>query len=273
MELLHEVAARLERLPAEQRAAVAGVIERELDRLEEGRATEPAEVNEQDRGALLASEAQIQLIVRRMAAILWTVNTQLQFTSSLGAGLALLGLEPDQIVGMALGDVLGTDDPESPAVRAHQRALAGEAVSYEAELGDHVFESAVEPLMDGGQVVGAIGVAVDTTERRQAEDARQWEAERYRSLVAATAQLVWTADEAGRITSNLAAWSAFTGQTEQDVRGSGWLNAIHADDRERALASWANADTTRQTYETTYRVRRHDGVFRHLLERGVPILE
>ncbi|MBA2364108.1 MAG: PAS domain S-box protein [Chloroflexia bacterium] len=241
MELLHEVAARLERLPAEQRAAVAGVIERELDRLEEGRATEPAEVNEQDRGALLASEAQIQLIVRRMPAILWTVNTQLQFTSSLDAGLALLGLEPDQVVGMALGDVLRT------AVRAHQRALAGEAVSYEAELGDHVFESAVEPLMDEGQVVGAIGVAVDTTERRQAEDARQWEAERYRSLVAATAQLVWTADEAGRITSNLAAWSAFTGQTEQDVRGSGWLNAIHADDRERALASWANADTTRQT--------------------------
>ncbi len=114
---------------------------------------------------------------------------------------------------------------------------------------------------------------MDTTERRQAEEARRWEAERYRSLVAATAQLVWTADAAGRITSDLAAWSAYTGQSEQDVRGSGCLHAIHPDDRERVLAALANANTTRKTYETMYRVRRHDGVYRHLLERGVPLLE
>lgn len=108
----------------------------------------------------------------------------------MGAGLALLGLEPDQVVGLSLYNVLGTDDPESPPIRAHRRALAGEAVSYEAELAGHVLESAVEPLMDEGQIAGAIGVAVDTTEQKQAEDARRWDAERYRSMVAATAWLV-----------------------------------------------------------------------------------
>jgi len=51
-------------------------------------------------------------------------------------------------------------------------------------------ESAVEPLMNEGQIAGAIGVAVDTTEQKQAEDAQRWDAERYRSLVAATAWLV-----------------------------------------------------------------------------------
>ena len=134
--------------------------------------------------------AQVRLIVRRLSAILWTVDTQITFISSMGAGLALLGLEPDQVVGLSLYNVLGTDDPESPPIRAHRRALAGEAVSYEAELAGHVLESAVEPLMDEGQIAGAIGVAVDTTEQKQAEDARRWDAERYRSMVAATAWLV-----------------------------------------------------------------------------------
>lgn len=274
--MLHDVVSRLERLPEEQRAMAAGVIQRELDRLQDGdRRDAPGWVasNQPVRGTLRASEAQLRLIVRRMPAILWTIDTQMTFTSSMGAGLTLLGLEPDEVVGMSLHDFLGTDDPESPSIRAHLRALAGEAVSYESEVAGHAFETAVEPLLDQGRIVGAIGVAVDTTERRQAEEARRWEAERYRSLVAATAQLVWTADAAGRITSDLAAWSAYTGQSEQDVRGSGWLYAIHPDDRERAKAAWANADTTRETYETTYRVRRHDGVYRHLLERGVPILE
>ncbi len=209
-ELLHDVVSRLERLPEEQRAAAAGVIQRELDRLQDGDRRETpgrVEPNERVRGTLRASEAQLRLIVRRMPAILWTIDTKMTFTSSMGAGLALLGLKPDEVVGMSLHDFLGTDDPESPSIRAHLRALAGEAVSYESEVAGHAFESAVEPLLGQERIVGAIGVAVDTTERRQMEEARRWEAERYRSLVAATAQLVWTADAAGRITSDLTAWS------------------------------------------------------------------
>src|SRR5579863_4641553 len=83
--------------------------------------------------------------------------------------------------------------------------------------------------------------------------------ERYRSLVAATAQLVWTTDAQGNVAEDLPTWRAFTGQTEEEIKGQGWINALHPDDRAPTAAVWAHAVQTCSSYATEYRVRRHDG--------------
>ncbi|HKT70994.1 MAG TPA: PAS domain S-box protein, partial [Terriglobales bacterium] len=57
------------------------------------------------------------------------------------------------------------------------------------------------------------------------------------------------------------------------VRGWGWLNAIHPDDREPTEAIWSKAIKTHGLYETEYRIRRADGQYRHFAIRGVPVLE
>lgn len=97
--------------------------------------------------------------------------------------------------------------------------------------------------------------------------------ERYRSLVAATAQLVWTTDAQGNVVEDLPTWRAFTGQTEEEIKGHGWINALHPDDRAPTAAVWAHAVQTRSQYATEYRVRRHDGEFCQFMVRGVPILK
>jgi PAS domain S-box-containing protein len=109
-------------------------------------------------------------------------------------------------------------------------------------------------------------VVARTTEVRASEA-------RYRSLVTATAQIVWTTDPQGQIIAESPTWQAFTGQSLDQYRGTGWVDAVHPEDRQRTQVAWLGAVAARDLYETEYRMRRQDGHYRHILARGVPILE
>src|SRR5690242_351069 len=95
--------------------------------------------------------------------------------------------------------------------------------------------------------------------------------ERFLALVAATAQLVWTTPPDGLV-DDMPLWRAYTGQTVEQVRGWGWLDAVHPDDQERVRTVWAGAIAARMIYQAEYRLRRHDGVYRYFLVRAVPVL-
>ncbi|WP_421861928.1 PAS domain-containing protein [Parvibaculum sp.] len=54
---------------------------------------------------------------------------------------------------------------------------------------------------------------------------------------------------------------------------NGFLAAIHPDDREKTQLAWDHAVTHVTLYEIEHRLRRHDGVWRYMAVRGVPILD
>jgi len=111
--------------------------------------------------------------VEQLPAVIWTTDRDLRFTSSQGAGLARLGLRPNQVVGHSLAEYFRTDDPDHLPIAAHRAALAGESVAYDLEWNGRAYQSHVQPLRDGaGQTVGVLGIALDVTERRRAEEAR-----------------------------------------------------------------------------------------------------
>ena len=64
---------------------------------------------------------------------------------------------------------------------------------------------------------------------------------RYRSLVEATAVDVWVTTPEGSLVTDLPRWRETSRQSEQEVLGDGWLEAIHPDDRERTAATWQRA--------------------------------
>jgi two-component system sensor histidine kinase/response regulator len=109
--------------------------------------------------------------------------------------------------------------------------------------------------------------------QQRAEEALRLNEQRYRSLSEATAAIVWTLPASGVADkSENPSWSAFTGQTSDQIAGWGWLDCVHPDDRERTRQAWIAAVTARAVYQIEYRVRRRDGAYRNMLTRGVPIL-
>jgi PAS domain S-box-containing protein len=123
--------------------------------------------------------------------------------------------------------------------------------------------------------VALVGALADRRMRqRSAEtEALRRSQDRFRSLVTATAQVIWTADAAGQFREEQREWSAFTGTSAEDYHGSGWLRSVHPDDRARVESVWRRAVETRSAYETELRLRRWDGEYRIMTMRGVPVLE
>ncbi len=121
--------------------------------------------------ALREGAAQRQIFTEQMPAILWTTDRDLRILSGSGAGLAGLHLKPGQLNGTSLYDYLRTTDETSPPIRAHHQALAGEPTTYDFAWQGRAFHCHVEPLRDAeGRITGTIGIALDITERKQAED-------------------------------------------------------------------------------------------------------
>ena len=110
-------------------------------------------------------------------------------------------------------------------------------------------------------------------QRKRTDEALRDNEERYRALVTATSQIVWTTNAQGEVSGDLPLWRKFTGQSEEEIKGWGWANALHPDDRQRTMDVWSNAVGKRSLYETAYRLRRHDGEYRYVAVRGVPVLK
>jgi len=97
--------------------------------------------------------------------------------------------------------------------------------------------------------------------------------ERYRSLVLATAHIVWTADRQGHVMVNSPSWMAFTGQSAEEHRGLGWLEAVHPDDRDEAKRRWVECVKSHEPYGIEYRLRRQGGAHAFMSVRAVPVFD
>jgi PAS domain S-box-containing protein len=151
---------------------------------------------------------------------------------------------------------------------ARQLSLASEQLQDQAvELENQLEESHVmtEELEHANEELGALSFANEHA-RRQLEQAL----ERYRALIEASTAVVWTADPAGKV-DDMPAWREFTGQSRLEVHGFGWLEAIHAAERDTVRAGWRAAIASGNVFEAEFRLRRRDGTHRWFHSRAVPI--
>jgi PAS domain S-box-containing protein len=65
-------------------------------------------------------------------------------------------------------------------------------------------------------------------------------------------------------------WLEFTGCTEEQALGDGWSRSIHPEDLTRWLDACVRAFDAREPFEIEYRLRRRDGEYRWILDRGLP---
>ena len=117
-------------------------------------------------------EKRLQLMLRQLPAILWATDADLRFTSTGGAGLKALGLQPNQGLGVPVSEYFGGSDPATSAiVQGHAAAMAGESVTFDTSWHDRTYVNHLEPLRDADDVVtGVLALAIDITERKRLEE-------------------------------------------------------------------------------------------------------
>jgi len=127
------------------------------------------------------------------------------------------------------------------------------------------------PIHDeAGRVVRIGGVAHDVTELKRAEEAATAAEQRQRALLDGIPQLVWRANK-GEWTWASRQWTEFTGQSEVESRGWGWLEPLHPDDRDTARSAWSTAVET-GGFEVNYRIRhKPSGEYRWFATRATPV--
>ena len=93
---------------------------------------------------------------------------------------------------------------------------------------------------------------------------------RFRLMADTAPVMLWMSDAGGRCTFFSKPWLDFRGRTLQEEEGHGWTEGVHPEDREERLRTHFTALESRPEFRTEYRVRRHDGQYRWILDHGMP---
>ncbi|GAA93493.1 uncharacterized protein L969DRAFT_95854 [Mixia osmundae IAM 14324] len=93
----------------------------------------------------------------------------------------------------------------------------------------------------------------------------------YKQILDNMPQIVWTTTPLGSHNYFNSQWYAYTGLEPEQSLGLGWQNPFHEDDMPHTIKAWAHSLATGEPYSTEYRCRRHDGVWRWMIGRALPV--
>jgi PAS domain S-box-containing protein len=167
------------------------------------------------------------------------------------------------------------EDVPNPAVRAIREGaivgLANHTLLISRSGKEIPIDDSAAPIRESdGTVLGAILIFRDITQRRYAEQSLKQSEALFRDMADTAPVLVWRANQDASREYFNKPWLAFTGRRAEQELGNGWCEGIHSDDYERCLRTYHKAVQARRSYQMEYRLRRHDGEFRWVVDSGIP---
>ena len=229
------------------------------------------------------SEVRLAQLNADMSATLLAIPDLLFELSEAGAYINVWARNPDLLVaqkdllfGRTVHDILPPAAAETVMSSIREASLSGTSfgkiIALELPDSRHWFElSTSAKSVAGQQHRHFMMLSREITGRVLAEEALRESEQRYRTLLDATGAVIWSCSPSGLLDRPQPQWTAFTGQSAEEVRGASWTSAVHPDDLAIANQRWQQAVETRQPLASEHRIRRHDGEWRWMKVYGVPI--
>lgn len=156
------------------------------------------------------------------------------------------------------------------------RSLQGQSEKFDCRLrtaeGKLVWMLAcTSPLRnEQGKIIGVVGFFTDITNRRISEIALRESEKRFRVMTDTAPIMMWLSGKDKLCIYFNKLWLNFTGRSFVQELGNGWTEGIHADDYQHFMGIYMAAFDKREPFEVEYRLRRYDGAYRWVLNRGAP---
>jgi PAS domain S-box-containing protein len=182
----------------------------------------------------------------------------------------------ERAVGAGLFDLF-PNERDGRAAKLVRAALSGDGVFSEPPFfaardpaRAHEYEWMVAPLLHQGNVNGGVLVARSSLARGGIEHRLAETEQRFRAMADSSPVLLWMSGRDALCNFFNSTWLAFSGRTLDQELGVGWSEGIYPEDFERCMTTYTRAFSAREAFEMEYRLRRHDGEYRWILDRGAP---
>ena len=123
-----------------------------------------------------------------------------------------------------------------------------------------------------GDIDGTQSAIRDITERKRAAQSLLESEQRFRFVANSAPVMIWIAGTDKLCSYVNQQWLDFTGRSLDAELGTGWSDNIHPEDLSACLETYSRAFNNREIFDMQYRVRRHDGQYRWIYDRGAPRL-
>lgn len=132
----------------------------------------------------------------------------------------------------------------------------------------------LSPIRNADQhVTHYVVIHQNVSDRKLAEDRLRSSEQHLRQTMDMLPDMIWIADTTKNCNYFNKTWLEFTGRNIEQERGTGWSQNVHPDDLERCLRTFQEAFDRRDQFRMEFRLRRHDGIYRTIMDVGVPWFE
>jgi len=188
------------------------------------------------------------------------------------AAARMLGYRPEDLIGQLHHELVHHSKPDGRVYPQSQCPIyaAFKDGTLHTSVDNEVFwrkdgtsfpvEYTSTPVVDKGNIVGAVVTFRDITERRRMEGLLRKSEERYRSVFESAANLIVSIGSDGIIVDSNSRSRDILGYAPKEIIGKAFIDLIHPDDREKAQVSLNEVMSKGFDYHKRYRMLRKDGV-------------